>query len=155
MSAWADQWLINFSPPKTKCLLISWKTLDLNHPPLSMSNIPLTEVESHCHLGVTISANLGWTDHIKSVAARANKRLDIMTSLKYILDRKALEQIYFSLVCPDMEYASVVWHNCNKQDNELLESVQKRAARIISGAIRGTPTYKIYSELHCRLGTTI
>ena len=48
---------------------------------------------------------------------------------------------------PILEYASVVWHNCNKCENDLLEAVQKRAARIVSGAIRGTRSEVIYQEL--------
>ena len=147
MSEWAKRWLITFSPPKTESLLLSWKTHKRDHPPLVMDNTNITEVESHRHLGLTFSHNLLWSDHIKDIALKANKRVDLMIPLKYTLDRKALEKIYFAFVRPIMEYAGVVWHNCSAQDEQLLETVQKRAARIVSGGIRGTSSDVLYEEL--------
>ena len=107
----------------------------------------MTEVESHKHLGLTKSDKLKWTEHVNIVAVKANKRVDIMARLKYILDRRSLEQVYVAFVRPIMEYASIVWTNCTMHDADLLESIQKRAARIVSGAIRGTPTHILYTEL--------
>ena len=88
-----------------------------------------------------------WNIHIEKICASANKRLDVLTHLKYKLDRKSLEIMYNSYIRPLLEYACVVWDNCTEVLSDKLERVQKRAARIVSGAIIRTPTELIYEEL--------
>ena len=51
-SKWADTWLVSFNPTKTESLLISRKLNKLNHPPILMQNLQITEVEFHKHLGI-------------------------------------------------------------------------------------------------------
>jgi hypothetical protein len=97
--------------------------------------------------GVTITHSLSWTPHIVEISEKAGRILNILSYLQFKLDRKTLETIYFSFVRPKLEYASVVWSDCTQQDSDLLESVQKRAARIVSGGIRGTSSDTLYTEL--------
>ena len=52
ISKWADIWLVSFNPTKTESLLISHKLNKLNHPPILMQNLQITEVEFHKHLGI-------------------------------------------------------------------------------------------------------
>jgi hypothetical protein len=46
-----------------------------------------------------------------------------------------------------LEYGSIVWNNCSNTDSERLENVQIQAARIVTGAPRGTSHEKLYNEL--------
>ena len=46
-----------------------------------------------------------------------------------------------------LEYGDIVWDNCGSVLAEKIESVQKRAARIVSGALIRTPTVLMYDEL--------
>ena len=117
------------------------------HPPLVFNTHALHEVASHKQLGVTFSSNLTWTKHISDICIKAGKRVDILANLKYRLDRKTLEILYSSYIRPILEYGDVVWSNCNNEDVTLIEGVQLRAARIVSGAICGTSHARIYEEL--------
>ena len=67
--------------------------------------------------------------------------------LKYDLDRKSLTRFYTSYIRPVLEYSSIVWDNCDKDEAELLESIQIDAARIITGLRRGTSHDILYDEL--------
>ena len=58
ISKWADTWLVSFNPTKTESLLISRKLNKLNHPPILMQNLQITEVEFHKHLGIFFSKRL-------------------------------------------------------------------------------------------------
>ena len=112
---WADQWLVSFSPTKTKSLIISNKHDLLNHPVLYLNNTEIVEVKDHKHLGVTFSSNLWWHSHINDIFVKAMKRLDILQAFKFKLDRKSPEKFYVSFVRPILEYADVVWsgaHDC-------------------------------------------
>ena len=147
MTDWANQWLVQFSPPKTVTLNISKKRKKLHKPPLIMDNTVIKEVKSHKHLGVTLSHDLGWKEHIESICISANQCLDVLNAFKYKLDRATLERLYFSYVRSKLEYSNILWDNCTKFEKDLLESVQLRAAKIVSGAINRTSRELIYKEL--------
>jgi hypothetical protein len=100
ISMWAKKWLVNFSPPKTKEMIISTKTSNINHPPLVLNNCPITRVQTHKHLGLILSSNLSWTTHIGESAKKANKILNYLLPLKMKLDRKSLQMAYNSFIRP-------------------------------------------------------
>ena len=47
---------------------------------------------------------------------------------------------------PKLEYASSVWNDCSSHDANLLEQLQLDAARVVTGAKRGTSHNKLYDE---------
>jgi hypothetical protein len=112
-----------------------------------MDGTPIKEVTSHKHLGVTISDDLSWNEHVTNIAISANRVLDVLIAFKYKLDRRTLEKLYISYVRPKLEYASIMWDNCPNYLIARLEDVQIRAAKIISGATNKTSRVLIYKEL--------
>ena len=64
ISVWATQWLVDFNPSKTECLLFSNKRIPATHPPLYMDGQSIKNVESHKHLGIHFSNNGHWDLHI-------------------------------------------------------------------------------------------
>ena len=69
--------------------------------------------------------------------------------LKFVLDRKYLQKIYFRFIRPILEYADVVWDNCTEQQSLFLEKIQLEAGRIISGTTKLVGIDKLYAELGC------
>ena len=57
-----------------------------------------------------------------------------MRKLKFKLDRRSLQTIYFSFIRPLLIYADVVWDNCTQYEVNDLEKIQNEAARIVSHA---------------------
>ena len=45
-----------------------------------------------------------------------------------------------------MEYGDVIWSNCYDCDPALLDRVQCEAARLVTGAIKGTSSARLYKE---------
>ena len=73
-----------------------------------MNNVSINEVSSHKHLGIFLSDDGTWHEHINYIISKAWIRLNVMRKLKFILDRKSLEIIYTSFIRPILEYADVV-----------------------------------------------
>ena len=144
ISSWAKEWIVLFNPSKTKSMIITRR--NTQHQPLYFDNTVLEEVESHKHLGLLINNKLSWSDHISTIINSASKMLDVLKRLKYTIDRKSLETIYFSFVRPKLEYACQIWDDCNERDSEHLENINLCAARIVTGAKRGTSHALIYRE---------
>ena len=122
ISAWAKQWLVTFNPSKTEIILFS---LRQNNPtPSLFFENTLTEfVESHKHLGLTISSNGYWHTHTANILKSGYKVLGIMRKLKYSFSRHALNKVYISYVRPVVDYSSVVRDGCTNQDRDALEKL--------------------------------
>ena len=67
--------------------------------------------------------------------------------VRYKVDRSILTSLYKSLIKPLMEYGDVIWNNCYDCDSALLDGVQYEAARLVTGAIKGTSSARLYKEL--------
>ena len=90
---------------------------------------------------------MSWNKHISNILASVNKKLDIMLALKYKLDRRTLEIMYFSFIRPLLEYADIIWDNCGTVLSEKVERTQAKAAKIVSGAIIRAPYVVLLQEL--------
>ena len=64
-----------------------------------------------------------------------------------LVKRKTLATMYTSFIRPGLEYGSIVFCNCTDTEDEILESVQRRAFKIITGGIVRTPTNNLYDEI--------
>ena len=49
-----------------------------------------------------------------------------------------MNRLYKSLIRPLMEYGDVLWDGCTEGEGDLLEFVQYEAAKIVTGAMKGT-----------------
>ena len=63
ISAWAKQWLVNFNPQKTIVMLFALMKPE-TIPRLIFDSIYIDFVDQHKHLGVTLTDNRKWQNHI-------------------------------------------------------------------------------------------
>ena len=120
INSWANQWRVTFNPAKTESMLISKKIDKPDLPPLFMQNQQITDVPEHKHLGMILSNGRSWSAHIKFVTEKDWKRINVMRSLKFTLDRRSLGTIYLSFIRPLLEYGGVIYDNLiNFEHNKL------------------------------------
>lgn len=143
---WSNDWLIQFSPPKTKSLTISNKADVALNPTLHFNLHPIEEVKSHIYLGVRLCSNLQWGAHIRDVTLKARKKLNVLTYFKFKLSRKSLETIYESFILPTMEYANIVWGGTSDVDLAKLEKIHVDAMRCITGATARSNIANLYTD---------
>ena len=147
LSSWARKWKVDFSPSKTFSLMFSRLRENASAiNPLTFLNKIIANVNSHKHLGLTLRKDCLWRDHIDTIVSKASKRLDVLQSLKNKLDRRALQTIYFAFIRPILEYSNIVFCNLLEGEADELEAIQLRAARIVTGARRGTSHALLYLE---------
>ena len=68
---WSHEWLVTFSAPKTTSMVVSRKRDAHLYPPLSFDNSVVDEVSNNKHLGIVLSNDLGWANHIDEICANA------------------------------------------------------------------------------------
>jgi len=144
---WAKKWLINIHPGKTVAMLFSVKRHPSILPPIYLGDQPISFVPIHTHLGVTLTPTLNWCEHINKVSSKCYKVLGILKKFKYRWTRRTLETCYLSFIRPIIEYGSILYDSCGKSDSSKLEGVQLEAARLVTGAKRGTSHSALYREL--------
>ena len=66
--------------------------------------------------------------------------------LKFRLDRSSLEKLYLSFIRPLLEFGDVVENSHNIYLINILEKVQIKAMRIISGGTKLTSLRELYKE---------
>ena len=127
-------------------MLISLKNTSVASPVIFDTH-KLDLVNTHKHLGITLNKNLTWSDHIDNIFTSANKKVALLSKLKNLIDRRTLHTMYTSFIRPSLEYGSIIWNNCSEIDSDRPESIQRRAARIITGGIIRTPSALLYEEV--------
>ena len=95
-----------------------------------------TQIKQVCSfklLGIVIDRNLKWSSHVDEICTKASRRLHFLKVLKRsAVSVDDLYYFYVSAIRPVLEYACPVWHtSLTKEQTKQLESVQKRALRII------------------------
>jgi len=120
--------------PMSQSMLFSRKLNKPAHPQLPMNNTAIEHVKSHKHLGITLSSDAKWSKHISLMLGKAWRRIGLLRSLKYHLNRPCLEKMYF--IRPLLESGDMIWDNCTNQQKSNTESVQNEAALIVTGATK-------------------
>jgi hypothetical protein len=62
------------------------------------------------------------------------------------VDRKSLNKLYMTYIRPILEIGGCVWVNCSNLENGKLEKKQLEAARVVTGAKKGTSHEQLYRE---------
>ena len=123
---------------KCKVMRLSKKlACDGNTPSYKISNSSLSVVQNYKHLGVIISSNLKWNDHVNHVASRTSRLLGFIKRIVRCNDPAILSRLYKTLCRPIIEYGAPAWLPYQQSHINRLEKVQKRLARSCIPAPRG------------------
>ena len=121
------------SDNRVKELRISFAKEESHFAPIVINNEELGLVNSAKLLGVTISNNFTWNEHINEIIKKASKRLYFLSQLKRArVAKQDLVLFYTSCIRSILTYASPVFFYALPEylKNEL-ERIQKWALRII------------------------
>ena len=88
-----------------------------------------------------------WTTHIENSIKKARKKLGVLRRQAQNLTLKQKIDIFNTMIRPILEYGSVIFDNCSTSDNLKLESCQRSAALICTGAMRQTETKLLLEQL--------
>ena len=124
LKKWADEWGMKFN--EIKCFTMSMHRKRTPYEfRYSLNNHILDQVKDNPYLGVQISDNLRWTNHIVRITNKANSTLGIMRRNLKHCPMVIKEMAYTALVRPILEYGCVVWDPYQQKDINSLETVQK------------------------------
>ena len=123
---------MEFHPAKCNVLRITRKKNRITFP-YTLHGHVLEEVASAKYLGITMTNDMTWNEHIGKTASKANKKLGFLRRNIKTRDQSLKEKAYKTIVRPTMEYCSTVWDPYYETHSDTLEKVQRRAARWVTG----------------------
>jgi hypothetical protein len=102
-------------------------------PPITFDGHDIVVVPHAKLLGVMISKDLKWIEHVDYICKKASKRLYALRLLKRAsIPAGKLVRVYTTCVRPILEFSCEVWHYSLAQYlSDEIESIQRRALRII------------------------
>ena len=89
------------------------------------SDITLSPVHRLRDLGVTVSSDLSWSPHIKTISDKARQKAAWVLSVFHTRSREVMLTLYKSMVRSLLEYCCPLWNPVKVSDIQELESVQK------------------------------
>ena len=122
LGQWEADWQMKFNVAKCH----SMKVIRHQHHKqilfdYSLHNKTLENVQSAKYLGITITDNMDWGQHVSEISSKATKTLGFL--------RRNLAFAYKTLVLPKLEYAAPIWSPHSKLQINQIEKVQRTAAR--------------------------
>ena len=130
---WSVENLMSFNISKCKCMLLTHKR-DAFCPTMMLNNQSLEIVTQYKYLGVIISSNLCYSQHVQEICKKARRMLGIIyrNYAANMVNPTITLRLYVTLVRPCLEYAAQVWNPHLTKDINNLEKVQIFALRISS-----------------------
>ena len=97
--------------------------------PIVLGNNTVECVTTYKLLGIIISNDLKWHEHIDYISKKASKRLYSLRILKKVdVGREGILKVYVTTIIPIyLEYGVQVWTDIPEFLSNKLESIQKRA----------------------------
>ena len=130
LGQWEADWQMKFNVAKCHSMRV---TRHQHHKQVlfdySLHNQTLENVQSAKYLGITITDNMDWGQHVSEISSKATKTLGFLRRNLAFAPRSTKEVAYKTLVRPKLEYAAPIWSPHLKLQINQIEKVQRTAAR--------------------------
>ena len=128
-----NSWLVTLKSEKSKVLHLS-RSKDPYHHEYWLSDKSLSAVDHHKHLSVWLESSLSWDYHKNYICAKAYKVLGLIRRTFGPNNSEGVSTAYKTLVRPILEYGCQVWNPYLVTHIKSIESIQRRATRVICGS---------------------
>ena len=132
---WAERWLMRFNVEKCHVVHVGHRNKKFSY---EMNGAQLSESEQEKDIGVLVTNKLKPSANCEKAARSATGVLgQILRAFSY-RDRTVLPRRFEQYVRPLLEFAVPAWSPWKRSDIEMLENVQKKMVRSVSGLAPGT-----------------
>ncbi len=149
---WLNENRLVLNTDKTVCMILSihqrratLRNCTLN---LKVGDKHIKHVNEAKLLGIIINENLTWDKHIYKMCNKISKTLGLLKILKKFIPSNTLIMLFNILVLPHFDYANVVWWIACGTQVKYVYKLQKRAARILTGANRFSRIKPLFKKLN-------
>ena len=131
LERWANDWGMKFNAKKCYVMSIAGLHRKKSQYMYNLCQHTLLNVPNNPYLGVQLSNDLKWSTHISNVNSKASAVLGFLRRNLRHCPQNCKKTAYIALVRSILEYACVIWDPYLAKDINMLENIQKKAARFI------------------------
>ena len=106
-------------------------------PLIKLDGEPIKRVLKTDYLGLIIDDKLSWEEYIKILSKKISSAIAAINNVNF-LPHETLVTLYYSLVESRLRYCNTVWGNCGNLLKRKLQTLQNRAARVITRTTYGS-----------------
>jgi hypothetical protein len=132
MSLWAEKWQQRFHPDKLKYVTLSNKRKSTERV-YYVGTDKVQKSRGEKDIGVLIDDKLNFKTHIMQQVKKANSMVGAIRRSFRFLDERMFRLLYKGLVRAHIETSVIIWNPYTSEMIDAIESVQKRATRMIPG----------------------
>jgi hypothetical protein len=140
---WADKWAMSFNFSKCKIMHVGLHNPGFEY---TMRGTVIGTTEEERDIGVAVTKNLKPSAQCSKAAGRAAAVLGQLRRNFHFRDRFTFVRLYKQYVRPHLEFSSPAWSPWLQGDIDILEKVQEKAVKMVSG-LKGTTYKEKYKEL--------
>ena len=127
---WSEKWQMLFNFQKCKCLHAGHGNTGVNY---EMGGTILCKTVKEKDLGVTMNANMKVSEQCRIAASKGNQFLGMIRRNITYKEKGLIVPLYKAIVRPHLEYCIQAWRPYLRKDIDILEKVQRRTTKLITG----------------------
>ena len=128
----SNRLVVNASKTSTMLITTPYNITNICKP--FINDATLEHNTSSKLLGIMIDQTLKWDTHVLKVRLqKINPKIGLIHRLKKMLPTKVLSTLYLILIQPHIDYCISVWGACALKYINLIQRLQNRAARAVTG----------------------
>jgi hypothetical protein len=108
LAKWEKRWQMSFHPEKCNVLTIRRKKQPIMNS-YTLHGHQLEEVTTKQYIGVSITSDMKWSQHISNMCKKANNTMSLLKRNLNIRNSNIKGKAYKSLVRPTLGYACITW----------------------------------------------
>ncbi len=130
LQRWAEEWQLRFNAKKCKVMHLGRVNPELKY---DMDGVCLETIKEEKDLGVWIDDELKFHIHTDKQVNKANRQIGLIRRSFDALDAESFIMLYKSMARTHLEYCNAVTYPVFDCQAKLLESVQRRATKLVPG----------------------
>ena len=129
LTKWGDEWQMTFNTDKCYTMHFTTKKSPVISDYILCGN-QLKSTDVHPYLGIQFSDNLRWKKHILTVTNSCKRTMGVIRRNFKACSVDVKSRLYQSLIQPKLTYGSAAWYPSTKEEEHLLDMIQRSAARL-------------------------
>ena len=149
IKTWMTKNMVKLNDDKTKFLVLAGPRRDCSdYPSLSMGNENIVKSELVTLLGVELDDRFTLKSHIRNIAKSCFFKLRNMYKIRKCITEDAAKIMVNSMITSKLDYCNAILYGLPNCDLDKLYSVQKLAARLITGIRKYDHITPLLKQLH-------
>ena len=146
ISEWLKVNKLSLNINKTQFMVFSRRKITPPQIDIKIDNQSVMETDLSKFLGVYIDKKLNWKTHISYIAGKIARGIGILIKARKYFTHECLITLYYSFVFPYLIYCNNIWGSTYKSNLSILQVLQNKAVRIITGSNPRRNTDAMFKE---------